>query len=82
MRWQAFVHPSFGDKPEVVSREVGHALARVGTHRAQQRRQLRETLRLRGLRRLIGRMEAHPLAKDAVMSAGVEYHNQRCAVKP
>ena len=33
---RAFVHPSYGDKPEVATREVGHALSRCGTLRAQQ----------------------------------------------
>ena len=74
---RAFVHPTHGDRPETISREVGVVLTRTGTLAAQHRGRLRETLRARGLRRLIAKMEKQPLSKDAVMSAGVEYHNQR-----
>ena len=74
---RAFVHPTYGDKPEVLSPQVGRALSRMGTLEAQRRRGLREALRSRGLRRLIHRMDRLPLPKDAVMCACVEAHNQR-----
>ena len=74
---RAFVHSTHADKPEVSSPAVGRSLARVGTLDAQQRTKLRASLRSRGLRKLLLRMERQPFAKDALMSACIEPHFQR-----
>lgn len=74
---RAFVHPTLESRPEGLVRETARALCRVSTRAASQTGKLRETLRLRGLRRLVQRMENRQLTAAAVLAAPSEYHNQR-----
>ena len=74
---RAFVHPTLESRPEGLVRETARALCRVSTRAASRTGNLRETLRLRGLRRLVQRMEKQQLTAAAVLAAPSEYHNQR-----
>lgn len=74
---RAFVHPTLESRPEGLIRATARALCRVSTRAASRTGNLRETLRLRGLRRLVQRMEKQQLTAAAVLAAPSEYHNQR-----
>ena len=74
---RAFVHPTLESRPERHIRATARALCRVSTRAASRTGKLRETLRLRGLRRLVQRMEKQELTAAAVLAAPSEYHNQR-----
>ena len=74
---RAFVHPTVESRPERLVRATARALCRVSTRAASRTGKLRETLRLRGLRRLVQRMEKQQLTAAAVLAAPSEFHNQR-----
>ena len=79
---RAFVNPSYGDRPERLTAAVTRPLVRAGTRAAAPMRaralgRLAERLRLRGMRRVVARMEQSQVSSEEVLNAPVEFHNQR-----
>ena len=74
---RAFVHQTHSRQTDRPHARRWSVMARAGTLAAQEHTCLRDSLRSKGCRRLIARMEKEPLAKDELMTASVEYHNQR-----
>lgn len=67
---RAFVHPAYAERPHATVQSVGRSLARMGTLGAQRQRHLKDSLRRKGLRNLLARMEkvhaAHCEVRNAV----------------
>lgn len=69
---RAFVHPTFGDRPEATSKPVARALVRAGVGAAQSQARLEPTLKAKGFRKLLARIKRQPLPKDLLLCAPLE----------